>query len=402
MKDKTKEIEKTRNRYAAMKPCLSELGRRRWAAVEAQSYGHGGIVVVSQATGLSNKTIHKGLRELKNPSVGKAERIRKKGAGRKRITETMPEIAKALEALVEPTARGDPESPLRWTNHSTAQLAQTLTQQGYRISPRTVAGLLKDGDYSLQANKKGQEGATHVDRDDQFQYINETVKQALRQGQPSISIDTKKKENIGNYKNNGRVYAQKGKPIEVKTHDFVDKRLGKVVPYGIYDIGKNKGWVNVGISSDTAEFAVNAIRTWWFSMGRTTYPQATELVITADGGGSNGYRVKLWKLALQKFATQSKLTIHMRHFPPGTSKWNQIEHRMFSYISMNWRGKPLITRETVVNLIANTTTTKGLTITAFLDKNIYQKGKVVTQTQLDSINLTGDDFHPEWNYTIRP
>jgi hypothetical protein len=314
----------------------------------------------------------------------------------------MPGIVKALEALVEPTARGDPESPLQWTNHSTAQLAQTLTQQGYRISPRTVADLLKDGDYSLQANKKGQEGGTHEDRDDQFKYINATVKQALSHGQPSISIDTKKKENIGNYKNNGRVYAQKGKPIEVKTHDFPDKRLGKVVPYGIYDIGKNKGWVNVGISSDTAEFAVNAIRTWWVSMGRTAYPQATELVITADGGGSNGYRVRLWKLALQALATQSNLTIHVRHFPPGTSKWNQIEHRMFSYISMNWRGKPLITRETVVNLIASTTTTKGLTITAFLDKNLYQKGKVVTQRQLDSVKLTGDDFHPEWNYTISP
>lgn len=402
MRDKTTEIEKTRNKYNAMKPLLNERGRRRWAALEAQSYGHGGIGLVSQATGISNKTIHKGLQELRHPVDNPSIRMRKAGAGRKRITEKTPGISQALEALVEPTARGDPESPLQWTNQSTVQLSEALTHQGYEISPRTVAHLLKDLDYSLQANQKGKEGSSHEDRDAQFNYINETVKLALKQGQPSISVDTKKKENIGNYKNNGRAYALKGQPIEVNTHDFPDKRLGKVVPYGIYDIGKNKGWVNVGISSDTAEFAVNSIRTWWDAMGQAAYPQATELVITADGGGSNGYRVKLWKLALQEFATQSNLTIQVRHFPPGTSKWNQIEHRMFSYISMNWRGKPLITQETVVNLIANTTTKKGLTINAFLDKNTYEKGKVVTQLELESVKLTGDEFHPEWNYTIRP
>lgn len=389
-------------KYVAIRPCLSELGRRIWAASEARSYGRGGIALVSKATGMSNKTIHKGFKDIENPPAVQDGRSRSAGGGRKKITETQRGIERALEELVESSTHGDPESPLKWTNKSTPKLHVELSEQGFKVCQRTICTLLKGLEYTLQSNKKSKEAPSHEDRDAQFNYINETVKKAIATGQPSISVDTKKKENLGEYKNNGREYAKKGTPIKVKTHDFPDAALGKAVPYGVYDIGRNDGWVSVGISSDTAEFAVNTIRTWWNEMGNACYPNASELVITADCGGSNGYRVHLWKRELQKFATEVGLTVHVRHFPPGTSKWNKIEHRMFSYISLNWRGKPLISRETVVNLIGSTRTVKGLMIKSFLDTNTYQKGIVVSKEEMEKIKLHKDEFHPEWNYSIQP
>jgi len=355
--------------------------------------------LVCQATGLSNATIHKGLKELRDPTPPTDRRLRKAGGGRKKITEKNKEILGVLDSLVDPTARGDPESHLKWTSKSVRNLSKELSDKGFQVSFRTIASLLKELDYSLQSNKKTKEGRSHEDRDAQFQYINKSVTELQSREQPTISVDTKKKENIGEFKNNGREYSKKGKPIEVDSHDFPDKKLGKVVPYGIYDIGKNKGWVSVGISSDTAEFAVNAIRTWWYKMGKEAYSSpVTELLITADCGGSNGYRVRLWKLELQRFSNESGLKIHVRHFPPGTSKWNKIEHRLFSYISKNWRGKPLISRETVVNLIGNTKTQTGLRVMAVLDENEYEKGKEVVDEEMNALNIKGEAFHPEWNY----
>ena len=402
MKYKPEKIEEIKEKYKNIKPCLTEVGRRLWSALEAKSYGYGGIALVSEATKISNKTIHKGLKELEEGRNRESDRLRQKGGGRKKIVDTQGGILDALNNLVDPTSRGDPESPLRWTTRSTSRLSKELNSQGYRISSRTVYTLLKEMDYSLQSNKKSKEGSSHEDRDAQFNYINETVKEAIKKKQPSISVDTKKKENIGDYKNNGREYAKKGNPVKTNTHDFPNKKLGKVAPYGIYDIDQNNGLVNVGISHDTAEFAVHSIRTWWHKMGKISYPMATDLVITADCGGSNGNRVRLWKLELQKFATETNLNIHVRHFPPGTSKWNKIEHRMFSFISINWRGKPLLTRETVINLIAATKTEKGLMIKAFLDKNYYEKGKKINKAEVENLNIIRDEFHPEWNYTVKP
>lgn len=395
-------IIKIRDKYLAIKSCLSEKGRRLWAAVESRSYGRGGIILVCKATGISTTTIHKGLKELNTPELlTDNERVRRKGGGRKSLLDKYPKLLKELNSLVDPFTKGDPESPLRWTSKSTRKLAKSLQEKGFKISHNTVGLLLHNLGYSLQANKKTLENSNHPDRDEQFCYINKSVMDAQNKNQPAISVDTKKKELIGNYKNSGQEYMPKGKPIEVKGHDFIDKRLGKVVPYGIYDIGKNVGWVSVGISSDTSKFAVNTIRTWWLTDGIKRYPKATELTITADCGGSNGYRTRLWKLELQKLANELNLKIKVRHFPPGTSKWNKIEHRLFSYISKNWRGQPLINIETVINLIGNTTTTTGLTVTAVLDKNTYEKGIKVTDKDMDSINLIGDDFHPEWNYVIK-
>jgi transposase len=385
-------------KYFAIKDCLNEKGRRLWAAVEAQSCGRGGIALVCRATGISNATIHKGIKELKSP-IGK-DRVRKEGGGRKRAIDNQPGLLSALDKLVDPYSKGDPETPLKWTTKSVRNLTNALKAQGFNLSRTTTGSLLHKLGYSLQANKKTLESASHNDRDAQFIYINDSVKSMQYNAQPAISVDTKKKENIGNYKNNGREYSRKGKPREVKGHDFPNVKLGKVVPYGIYDIGRNKGWVSVGISSDTAKFAVNAIRTWWYSNGINIYPNASKLLITADCGGSNGYRTRLWKLELQKFATETGLNIHVRHFPPGTSKWNKIEHRLFSYISKNWRGKPLINHETVVSLIANTKTEKGLTVSAVLDRNHYKTGIKVTDKDMANINLRGDKFHPEWNYSI--
>lgn len=402
MKDKNIEQRKITLRFQAIRSNLNEKGLRIWAAAEAKSHGWGGIALVSKATKISNRTIHRGLKELKNPSLLDDKRIRKKGGGRKKITETAVGIKLAIEEIMNPACRGDPESPLKWSSKSTRKIERELKDQGYVVSQRTVYSLLRELDYSLQANKKVKEGQSNEDRDAQFNFINETVKDALNRGQPSISIDTKKKENMGDFKNNGREYAKEKHPVRVNTHDFIDKKLGKAVPYGVYDMGKNEGLVSVGISADTAEFAVNSIRTWWFKMGKEIYPHATELIVTADCGGSNGYRTKLWKRELQKLATETGLTIRVRHFPPGTSKWNKIEHKMFSFISMNWRGKPLISMETIINLIGNTTTTTGLKIKAFLDINRYQKGIVVTKEEIEAINITGELFHPEWNYAIMP
>ncbi len=389
-------------KYNAIKDCLNEKGKRLWAAVEATSYGRGGFNAICIATGLSTATLARGIKELRSPISTGTGRVRKPGGGRKKLSQKSPSLIHALEQLVDPTAKGDPESHLRWTSKSLRHLTEALQKQGHQISRQTTAGLLHELGYSLQANQKALQGTSHEDRDTQFRFINDSVSDMQNREQPTISVDTKKKELIGNYKNNGQEYQKKECPIKVKDHDFPDARLGKVVPYGVYDIGKNKGWVAVGISSDTAQFAVNTIRTWWYKMGVQLYPNAEELLITADCGGSNGYRVRLWKIELQKLANEVKIKIHVRHFPPGTSKWNKIEHRLFSYISKNWRGKPLITRETVVNLIANTRTSTGLEVLAVLDENEYSVGIEVRDSDIAGLNIHGATFHPEWNYMISP
>lgn len=398
---KKSSVETIRQKYQAILPFLHEKARRIWAATEAAAYGRGGIAAVCLATGLSNKTIHQGLKDLKSDLVNDG-RIRKKGAGRKKITSIQKGLLPALNSLIEPSTRGDPENTLKWLCKSLRNIAKELKAKGYEISYRSVGTELQKLGYSLQANKKSKEGESHPDRNAQFQYINDSVIEMHRKGQPAISVDTKKKENIGEFKNPGQELCPKGMPIKVNTHDFPDEKLGKAIPYGVYDIGKNKGWVSVGISADTAEFSVNAIRCWWYWMGKKEYKQATELLITADCGGSNSARGKLWKAELQKLANETCLNIHVKHFPPGTSKWNKIEHRMFSYISKNWRGKPLISIETVVNLIGNTRTEKGLKIRAILDENTYAIGKKVSRKEMASLSIESDAFHPDWNYVIRP
>lgn len=397
-----KQVHDIRAKYGGISSYLNERSRRMWAATEAKSLGRGGISVVSEATGMDPKTVRKGLLELDEKPRTPIDRIRVKGGGRKKLTERHKNLLDDLESLVEPDSRGDPESPLRWTSKSTYKLAEQLKRKDYSVCQRTVCSLLTDLDYSLQANKKMKEGTSHTDRDAQFQYIYQRVKYFQSRNNPVISVDTKKKENIGEFKNAGREYHKKGTPIEVNVHDFANKDLGKVSPYGVYDLSKNKGWVSVGISADTAEFAVHSIRCWWHLMGKEVYPHARELLITADCGGSNGHRVRLWKVQLQKLATELEMEISVCHFPPGTSKWNKIEHKLFSYISKNWRGKPLITREAVVQLIASTKTTKGLEVRAVLDENTYEKGVKVTEEQMASVRLVQADFHGEWNYTIIP
>ena len=399
---KAEALESLKTKYADIAYCLNERSRRIWAATEAKSFGWGGITVVSEATGIDPKTIRKGLLELDDKQRIAPNRIRATGGGRKKLTERHASLLEDLELLVDPASRGDPESPLRWTSKSTYKLSEELQKKGYGVCQRTVYSLLTDLDFSLQSNKKTKEGTNHPDRDAQFQYIYERVKYFQAHDNPVISVDTKKKENIGEFKNEGREYHKKNSPIEVNVHDFANKNLGKVSPYGVYDISKNKGWVNVGISADTAEFAVHSIRCWWYTMGKKAYPRSKALLITADCGGSNGHRVRLWKVELQKLSTELKSEISVCHFPPGTSKWNKIEHKMFSYITKNWRGKPLISRETVIKLIANTSTTKGLEIRAMLDENVYEKGIKVTDEELASVNLVQADFHGEWNYTIMP
>lgn len=391
-------------KYADLLPILDEKSRRLWAAAEAKALGRGGISIVSKATGMSRTTIHQGMRELSELKGSKSQkvRIRTKGGGRKPIIETNPAILSALESLVEPTTRGDPESPLRWTCKSVRHLSDVLKDKGYKIGRQKVSELLSDLGYSLQANRKLLEGTDHPDRDAQFLYIYEQVKLFQKTNQPVISVDTKKKELVGDFKNEGKEWQPKGKPEPVRTYDFVDKTLGKVNPYGVYDQTEDVGWVSVGIDHDTSAFAVETIRRWWNRMGIYSYPKAKQLLITADGGGSNGYRVRLWKIELQKFANEHGLSVSVCHFPPGTSKWNKIEHRMFSHISMNWRGKPLTSHEVIVNLIANTTTRQGLEIQAELDTNTYAKGIKVTDTELNNINLIKADFHGEWNYSILP
>ena len=385
---------------------LDERRIRLWCAGKAKAYnreyGRGGVMAVHKATKVSRPRIYAGLKEIGSEQKLEKGRIRQAGGGRKKITEKQPGILKELEDLVEPLSRGDPESPLRWTCKSTYKLRDELVVQGYTISQSQVWKLLVELEYSLQAPSKTEEGGNHPDRDDQFNYINEQVKEFHRRGLPAISVDPKKKENIGNYANKGREYHKKGQAPQVKVYDFIDKDLGKVGPYGIYDLGRNEGFVHVGISYDTAEFAVNSIRTWWYEMGQPEYPQATELLVTADCGGSNGYRVRLWKIELQKLADELGMNIQVCHFPPGTSKWNKIEHKMFCYISKNWRGRSLISREVVVNLIGNTSTNKGLKIEAKLDERIYEKGRKITDEELATVNIERADFHGEWNYIVKP
>jgi len=395
-------IDNVRYKYGVLLSCLDEKGRRLWAATEAISYGRGGIALIHEATGMSISTIHRGINEINDSSAPANERVRHVGGGRKGITNSKRGLRKALISLVEPTAKGDPMVSLKWTSKSTRNIADALAKEGYEASHTTIGSMLHQLGYSLQANKKNIEGSFHADRDAQFRRINDSIMAVQRRGQPTISVDTKKKENIGNYKNGGKEFCKKGRPIKVKDHDFPDKRLGKVIPYGVYDIGKNKGWVSVGVSSDTAEFAVNSIRTWWYKMGSESYPDATEILVTADCGGSNSYRAKMWKFELQRLADELDMIIHVHHFPPGTSKWNKIEHKLFSYISKNWRGQPLLTRETVVNLIANTSTRKGLKVMAVLDENEYELGKEVSEIELKEVRIHPHSFHPEWNYSIIP
>jgi hypothetical protein len=385
---------------------MDERMRRQWAATEAQEYGWGGLSAVSIAIGMSRNTIRKGMEELavrkKRPRAKIDSGIRKKGGGRKRLTESYPKLAEALERLVDPMSRGDPMSPLRWTCKSTYDLADELTLQGHQISPRTVGTLLKMAGYSLQSNRKTKEGGCHPDRNAQFEHIAKTVRRFQRRGQPVISVDTKKKELVGEFKNGGREWQPKGEPEEVNVYDFPDDELGKVIPYGVFDVSQNEGWVSVGIDHDTAEFAVQAIGRWWKKMGRKRYPNAKELLITADGGGSNGSRCRLWKVALQELAVRLKMPIHVCHFPPGTSKWNKIEHRMFCHITQNWRGRPLVSHEVIVNLIANTTTRTGLKIRAELDRGDYPTGIKISDTELNLLNLKLGKFHGEWNYALLP
>jgi len=387
-------------RWRLMEGALDERGRRRWAAAEARSHGRGGIAAVVRATAVSESTVRRGLSELDSGELLDQGRVRRPGGGRKPITVTDPTLVSDLERLVEPDVRGDPERPLRWSSKSGAKLAAGLREAGHVVADRTVLTLIKQQGYSLQANRKTREGASHPDRDAQFGYINETAKAALAAGEPVISVDTKKKELVGDFKNAGREWRPKGEPELVRTHDFKDPQLGKAIPYGIYDLANDSGWINVGIDSDTAQFAVASIRSWWEHLGQERYPNATTLTITADCGGSNGNRSRLWKTELQRFADDTGLAIQVRHFPPGTSKWNKIEHRLFSFVSKNWRGKPLTSLEVIINLIGATTTQTGLDVYARLDPNPYPKGATVTDKQLAAVNLTGADFHPDWNYNI--
>jgi DDE family transposase len=392
-----------RQRFEGLASTLDERQRRLWAAAEARAWGYGGVSLVSRSTGISRRAIHAGLHELQDdPSAAlPTNRVRRSGAGRKPLTTTQPRVIEALDALVEPTSRGDPESPLRWTCKGVRRLAAELQRQGFTVGRQRVSELLADLGYSLQANRKTREGSQHPDRNAQFEYINGQVRRFQRRGQPVISVDTKKKELVGNYKNVGREWRPQGKPSEVNVHDFMNKKLGKAIPYGVYDLTANAGWVSVGTDHDTADFAVETIRRWWRRMGRRLYPHATELLITADGGGSNSSRNRRWKIALQNLADELKLLITVCHFPPGTSKWNKIEHRLFSQIGVNWRGQPLVSHEVIVQLIANTRTATGLRVRAALDTNNYPTGIKVTDTELASVNLHPAKFHGEWNYTIR-
>jgi len=389
-------------RFEALKPSLDERSRRLFAAAEAQTAGPGGVSLVSRVTGIARSTIDRGLVELREKASLDAGRVRRPGGGRKRLTEQDATLCGDLQSLVEPTARGDPEAPLLWTAKSLRNLAAALRVMGHEVGHNVVSDLLRGLGFSLQSNRKTREGGDHPDRDAQFDYINELVKAALTAGEPAISVDTKKKELVGDFKNAGREWCPKNKPEEVRVHDFVIPELGRAAPYGVYDIAGNTGWVSVGISHDTACFAVNTIRQWWKTMGCIRYPNAKSLLITADGGGSNGSRVRLWKYELQKLAEELGLSITVCHLPPGTSKWNKIEHRLFSFISQNWRGKPLVSHQVIVQLIAATTTRTGLEVRAEIDPATYPKGIKIGDAEFASINLSRHDFHGEWNYTIQP
>lgn len=391
-----------RKRYREMAPVLNEQSRRRFVALEAQALGRGGICLMSEISGLARSTIYRGLSDICDNVSAPPGRIRKEGGGRKRKTIEDPTLLVALKSLVAPVTRGDPMRPLLWTSRSLRHLVTALANKGHNVSPTLVGDLLRGMGYSLQANSKTREGDQHIDRNAQFEYINRQAKAFLTAKEPIISVDTKKKELVGNFKNNGREWRPKGTPELVKVHDFIDPKLSRAVPYGVYDITNNVGWVSVGTDHDTASFAVSAIHRWWRTMGKKRHPKAKRLMISADGGGSNGYRVRLWKVELQELADELKLPITVCHLPPGTSKWNKIEHRLFSFITMNWRGKPLRSYRTIVQMIAATTTDAGLKVRAELDERKYPKGLKVSDDQLAAVNISRHSFHGDWNYTISP
>jgi hypothetical protein len=395
-------VEAIRNKYVTLLDDLDERGRRRWAAVEARTLGHGGITAVALATGLSDRTIRSGLKELDDPDPLAAHRQRRSGGGRTPHAIIQPGLRTALDRMIEPTARGSPTNPLRWTIKSTYRLADELRQQGYAVSATSVRRMLVEMKYSLQGNRKTREGVQHPDRDGQFRHISDRVKARKRRGEPALSVDTKKKEVLGNLKNAGEAYRPQGDPEEVKTHDFPDPELGKAVPYGVYDIHGNVAGVSVGISHDTAEFAVGAIRRWWEKLGRARYGRARRILVTADSGGSNSSRSRLWKRELQAFADETGLIVEVCHYPPGTSKWNKIEHRVFCHITRNWRGTPLETLEVVVESIAATTTRTGLEVHAWLDGGTYEKGREVSDEELAECSIKRHHYHGEWNYEIHP
>lgn len=405
--DKEAEEAKIRDRYNKIRDELNERTRRLFAASEALAYGHGGIMAVHRATGIARRTIGKGLQELQEIESGQQPeemkgRVRRPGGGRKKATEKDPTLLADLKELVESSTRGDPESPLLWTARSLRNLATALVEKGHKVVPQTVSNLLKQLGYSLQSNRKRIEGSQHPARNAQFEHINEEVRRQLEAKEPVISVDTKKRELVGEFKNVGRELRPKHDPEDVRVHDFVDEEVGRATPYGVYDIAENQGWVSVGISHDTAEFAVETIRTWWHEMGKPLYPNASSLLITADAGGSNGYRLRLWKWELQKLADELQIPINVCHLPPGTSKWNKIEHRLFSFITQNWRGKPLVTHKVIVELIAATQTRTGLTVRSRLDEKHYAKGRRISDKQLAEVNLIPNKFHGEWNYQIAP
>jgi hypothetical protein len=398
-------ITQIRRKYRSLRMEMAERTRRQWAAAEARALGWGGVSTIARATGISRTTITAGLRELDLPTqqrTAEALRIRRPGGGRKPLTQTDPELLSALESLIEPLARGDPESPLRWTCKSTRVLAKELRRKNHPVGATTVAVLLHQAGYSLQANRKTREGLSHPDRNAQFEHINTQVQRFQDRGWPAISVDTKKKELVGDFKNAGRQWRPQGNPHTVRVHDFQDPTLGKAIPYGVYDLLNNQGWVSVGIDHDTAQFAVNSIRRWWKQMGHRRFPKAKHLLITADGGGSNSPRSRLWKFSLQGLADELGLRLHLCHFPPGTSKWNQIEHRLFSFITQNWRGEPLVSHEAIVSLIASTTTRTGLVVKAALDTNHYATKIKVSDEALARLRLTPASFHGEWNYIVSP
>lgn len=396
-----------KSRYASLQGTLTERSRRLFAGSEALAFGWGGITAVSRATGLSYETVRRGLAECREIESGqlptlKPHRSRKPGGGRKKLTEKHPELLPTLKELVEATTRGDPESPLLWTARSQRNLVDAMEAKGYRLSKHSLAKLLKELGYSLQGNKKKQEGAQHPDRNAQFEHINEKVRQQLDAGEPAISVDTKKKELVGSFKNNGRELRPKSSPECVNAYDFPSEAEGKAIPYGVYDLAENEAWVSVGISHDTAEYAVETMRTWYYELGQPLYPDATSLLAIADGGGSNGYRIRLWKVELQALADEIQIPIMVCHLPPGTSKWNKIEHRLFSFITQNWRGKPLVTHQVIVDLISATTTSQGLQVHCRLDETLYQTNRRISDQQLEAVNLEPDSWHGEWNYTIHP
>jgi hypothetical protein len=393
---------KIAERFAGLGPELNERQRRLWAATEARSHGRGGIAAVSRATGISEDTVGRGIKELAAGVRLEPGQVRRRGAGRRALTVSDPSLLGDLERLVDPDTRGDPESPLRWSSKSLGKLAGALIDAGHQVSDRTVGKLLRGLGFRLHANQKTREGTDHPDRDAQFRHINETVKTALEAGEPTISVDTKKRELIGDFKAVGREYEPTGRPVAVRCHDFKDKDLGHAIPYGVYDVKANEGMVSVGVTNDTSTFAVNSIRAWWEHLGRQRYPNATCLTITADGGGSNSSRTRLWKVELQRLADELGLSIRVCHFPPGTSKWNKIEHRMFSFVSLNWRGKPLESLQVIIDLIGSTTTSTGLKVYARVDPGEYVKGIKVTDADLAAVNIVRDDFHPDWNYEIKP